>query len=821
MLAALAGFASAAVAVTLPPGFVDEPVATVANPIALAFTPDGRMLVATKTGRLRVRTAAGALLTTPALDLTATICTNGERGLLGVAVDPAFAANRYVYIFYTLKKFGSCPTNAALTPVNRVSRFVLSDSSVVDPGSETVLIDNMPSYGGIHNAGDLQFGKDGTLYASIGDGGCDADSGCAGLNDAARDEHVLTGKVLRITPSGAIPADNPFAQDPQAARCNAAGRTDLLERCKETYAWGLRNPFRFAIDPDAPGTRLYINDVGQNLWDEIDLGIPGADYGWNVREGHCATGSTSDCGAPPAGMTNPIFDYGHGDGCASITGGAFVPAAVWPAPYAGTYLFGDYVCGKIFQLVPDGSGGFNRLVFADGLGASSAVHLAFGPHGAGHALYYTNYSGGGAVHRIVRVAGNRAPTADLTAAPTSGPSPLTVAFDGSASADPDTGDTLTYLWDFGDGAPVAETGGPAISHAYTATGAFTATLRVRDQDGAVSAPDTQRIDVGNTPPDVVIGSPSAGQGFAVGETIDLRGTATDEQDGTLPAAALSWTVLRHHAAHTHPYLGPVTGNDESFDGPAPEDALATTNSSIEVRLTATDSHGATATVARTVAPRLASLALATEPSGLALHFDGIAFVAPQTWWSWVGWDVTVSAPDQAGHAFASWSDGGARTHAIETPPGGAGVTATFTAPAPGPGVGPDGDPATVPQAPPPPASPPAELECRPPRAVQSVRVRVRRGAGTRRVVAIARGRIGAQTRTRYGVKLTRGCDVLGTGIARASRLELTLASNGTKLVTRDGSRVRVKTYPRLSGGYLLQPGGRGPRLPITSVRFVR
>jgi glucose/arabinose dehydrogenase len=817
----LAGLVPSAAAVTLPPGFADEPVATVAGPTALAFTPDGRMLVATQAGRLRVRTAAGALLTTPALDLTATICTNGERGLLGVAVDPAFAANRYVYVFYTFKRFGSCPTNAALTPVNRVARFVLSDSNTVDPGSQTVLVDNMPSYGGNHNAGDLQFGTDGNLYVSIGDGGCDyAGSGCAGSNDAARDEHVLTGKILRIRGSGAIPADNPFAQDPDAARCNVTGRTDVLERCKETYAWGLRNPFRFAIDPDAPGTRLHINDVGQNLWDEIDLGIPGADYGWNVREGHCATGSTSDCGPPPAGMTNPIFDYGHGDGCASITGGAFVPAAVWPAPYAGTYLFGDYVCGKIFQLVPDGAGGYNRLVFADGLGASSAVHLAFGPHGAGRALYYTNYSGGGAVHRIVRVAGNRAPTAGLTAAPTSGPSPLTVAFGGSASHDPDAGDTLTYLWDFGDGAPVAETSGAAISHVYTTTGAFTASLRVRDQHGAVSAPDTQRIDVGNTPPVAVIESPSAGQGFAVGETIDLRATATDEQDGTLAPAALSWTVLRHHAAHTHPYLGPVAGNGESFDGPAPEDALATTNSAVEVRLTATDSHGATATVSRMVAPRLASLALATEPAGLQLSFDGVAFAAPRTWTSWEGWDVTVSAPDQAGHTFASWSDGGARTHAIETPPGGASVTATFTASAPGPTVGSGGDPTPVPQQPPP-ASSRAEPACRPPRSVRAVRAQIRRGAGTRKVVAIARARIGARTRTRYAVKLTRGCDVLGTGVARGARLELTLTSNGTKLVTRDGVRVRVRTYPRLSGRYLLRPAGRKPRLAVTNVNFVR
>ena len=115
--------------------------------------------------------------------------------------------------------------------------------------------------------------------------------------------------MLRVTTSGGIPPDNPF-QGANSARCNATGRSPAGTICQETYAWGLRNPFRLAFDPNAAGTRFFINDVGQNTWEEIDDGKAGADYGWNVREGHCATNSTTDCGAPPAGMTNPIFDYG-------------------------------------------------------------------------------------------------------------------------------------------------------------------------------------------------------------------------------------------------------------------------------------------------------------------------------------------------------------------------------------------------------------------------------------------------------------------------------------------------------------------------------
>ncbi|MCA1684212.1 MAG: hypothetical protein LC708_03700, partial [Actinobacteria bacterium] len=163
----------------------------------------------------------------------------------------------------------------------------------------------------------------------------------------------------------------------------------------------MRNPFRMAFDPNAAGTVFHINDVGQGAWEEIDLGAAAADYGWNVREGHCATGSIIDCGPPPVGMTNPILDYGRADGCTTITGGAFVPNGTWPPEYQGKYLFADFGCGKIFRLDPNGSGGFTRTDFATGLGSGSAVNLRFGPVNGGQALYYTTYTGGGQVRRIV------------------------------------------------------------------------------------------------------------------------------------------------------------------------------------------------------------------------------------------------------------------------------------------------------------------------------------------------------------------------------------------------------------------------------------
>jgi glucose/arabinose dehydrogenase len=380
----------------VPAGFTDELVASVGAPTALAFTPDGRLLITTQGGTLRV-VQNGALLATPAVNLSSKICANSERGLLGVAVDPAFTTNGYVFLYYSFNKASDCGTGT----VNRVSRFVMTANTL---GSEIVLIDNIASPAGNHNAGDLNFGKDGLLYVSVGDGGCDypgtlTPSGCAGANDASRDRNVLMGKILRIDRDGNVPPGNPFT-GAGTARCNA-GPAAAGQVCQETFAWGLRNPFRFAFDPNPAATTFHINDVGQGAWEEIDLGLAGADYGWNVREGHCANGSTTNCGPPPAGMTNPIFDYGRADGCRSITGGAFVPNGAWPAEYDGKYLFADFVCGKIFRLEPNGSGGFTRVDFATGLGGSSAVHLRFGPSPGGQALYYTTYANGGEVRRIV------------------------------------------------------------------------------------------------------------------------------------------------------------------------------------------------------------------------------------------------------------------------------------------------------------------------------------------------------------------------------------------------------------------------------------
>jgi glucose/arabinose dehydrogenase len=385
-------------------------VTEIGAPTAIAFTPDQKLLITTQGGQLRIF-QNGNLLATPALDLGGSLCANGERGLLGLAVDPDFTNNNFIYLYYTFNKFATCPSGQPTNPnnpVNRVSRFTLGKDNIVDPRSEFVLIDNIQSPNSNHNGGDVQFGKDGFLYISVGDGGADykGDSGGAGQNDAARDRNVMLGKILRITRDGLIPPTNPF-QGANSGRCSTTGITTDGNWCQETFASGLRNPFRIAFDPNSVGTRFFINDVGQAKWEEIDEGIPGADYGWNVREGPCANDSTTNCGPPPAGLTNPVFSYQHINDCSasgvtgfSITGGAFVPNGVWPPQFDGAYLFGEFVCGKIFQLSPNGSGGFTASEFATGLGSGSAVTMIFGPHQGAQALYFTTFANGGQVRRI-------------------------------------------------------------------------------------------------------------------------------------------------------------------------------------------------------------------------------------------------------------------------------------------------------------------------------------------------------------------------------------------------------------------------------------
>ncbi len=374
----LVAWVAAATGASLPPGFTETSWSGISQPTAMAIAPDGRIFVCQQTGALRV-IKNGTLLATPFAALT--VDSAGERGLLGVAFDPDFLATQYVYVYYTVP--GS-PSH------NRLSRFT-ADGDVAAAGSESVLLDlNDLSGQTNHNGGAIHFGADGKLYVGVGD---NANGG------NARVLSNLLGKVLRVgvPPDPLIPTDNPFFG-------TATGNNQAI------WALGLRNPFTFAVQP---GTgRIFINDVGASTWEEIDDGIAGSDYGWNICEGPFLQGTSTPCGHPE--FTDPVFYYSHGGNACSIAGGDFYDPVVsqFPASYVGQYFFADYCAGWIRTIDPT-SGSPAATDFATGISNPVDVHVD-----VNGSLYYIA-RGEGKVYKVVYGAGPAPVVSSI--APSSGP----------------------------------------------------------------------------------------------------------------------------------------------------------------------------------------------------------------------------------------------------------------------------------------------------------------------------------------------------------------------------------------------------------------
>jgi glucose/arabinose dehydrogenase len=345
-------------AATLPTDFTESQIANgLTNPTAMTFAPDGRLFVCQQGGQLRV-IKNGTLLATPFVTLT--VDANGERGLLGVAFDPNFATNQFVYVYYT------SPTPATH---NRVSRFT-ANGDVALAGSEVPIFDlNNLSGATNHNGGAIHFGPDGKLYIAVGENANAANSQSVGN---------LLGKILRINSDGTIPSDNPTTFPGIAGSPSGNNRA--------IWSVGLRNPYTFTFQPGSG--RLFINDVGQNTWEEINDGISGSNYGWSICEGACAP--------PNPNFRDPLFQYGHGSssttGCA-ITGGAFYnPTTVnFPAEYVGKYFYAEFCSGWIRRFDP-GTG--TATAFATGI--ANPVDLIVTADGS---LYYLA-RGAGAVFRV-------------------------------------------------------------------------------------------------------------------------------------------------------------------------------------------------------------------------------------------------------------------------------------------------------------------------------------------------------------------------------------------------------------------------------------
>jgi glucose/arabinose dehydrogenase len=586
---------------TLEPSFekvaLDE---NTSNPMELDIADDGRVFYVDRNGAVRIIKPNGSVVTAG----TVPVYTGQEFGMLGLALDPDFATNNHIYLYYSPQ--GSVATD-------RVARYTMSGDTM--PLSTATTIIDIPTQRDqcCHAGGAIEFDKDGNLYIATGDNTNPFDSGGytpidersgRGAWDAQRtsaNTNSLNGKVLKIKPLAAggysIPAGNLFDE---------AADTQQKTR-PEIYAMGFRNPFRIGLDeqnnkllvadygPDAGSVSTTRGPNGRVEWNILDQ--PG-NYGWPYCVGNntpyndynfasSTAGAAFDCAAPVndspnnTGLTNlpaakPAVIWQSNN--ASITGTPEIGASgapmtsgtydfdpdlasdrKWPAYFDSKAVWADWNNNRLFTVQMNQAGtnytDINR--FLPNLRMSRPHALQFGPDGA---LYMIEWGSGfngnntdSGIYRIDYVEGNRAPIARATANRTSGPAPLAVTFDGTASFDPDTGDAagITYAWDFtSDGIIDATT--PTASFTYQNAGNYTARLTVTDAGGRTG---TTNIDIvaGNTAPTVKITTPLNGGFFEFGDYVRYTVTVTDPEDGTIDCDKVVVQPALGHDEHSHGY----------------------------------------------------------------------------------------------------------------------------------------------------------------------------------------------------------------------------------------------------------------------------
>ena len=740
-------------AATLPSGFQESQVfGGLSVPTAVEFSSDGRVFVAEKSGIIKVFDNLSDNTPTNFADLRTNVYNRNDRGLLGLALDPNFPAQPYVYVSYAYDApiggdapywgqpgadFDDCPTPPGPTDdgcviSGRISRLTVDASGTM--GQEKVLVEDWCQQYPSHSMGDLAFGSDGALYASGGDGASfsfadygqrgdplnpcgDPPSGMGGVQTpptaeggslrsqdlrTPADPTGLDGTIVRLDPqTGGAQPDNPLAASSDA-------------NARRIVAYGLRNPFRFAIKPGT--NQVWIGNVGGSSQDEIEAltdpkGSPVENFGWPCYNGtkRFAPFDSADLNvcenlyADPGAATGPYYAHNRnqpvvqGETCPNdqdaLSGLAFYNGGSYPPAYDGALFFTDYTRSCIWTMF-EGANGLpdptNIATLVDGGldGSVTAVDLEIGPGGD---LFYVNIGGrradDGEVHRIHYLGANQPPKAIVQANPTQGVAPLEVSFDASGSSDPD-GDSLAYAWDLDDDGAYDDAATAQASWTYTAEGTHTARLRVTDSQNAT---DTTAVDitVGN-PPTATIDTPLPTTTWKVGDEISFSGSASDSQEGQLPASALSWSVVMHHcpvpeSCHQHPvqdYHGVASGTFATLDHEYP--------SYLELRLTATDSSGLSDTETVRLDPQAVQLTFQSNPAGLNLVVgDSEATATSFSRTVIVGSTNSVSAPSPqtlagTSYEFASWSDGGAQSHDVIAGASPSTYTAVYTSAGNGP-----------------------------------------------------------------------------------------------------------------------------------------
>lgn len=652
---------------TLPTGFTEFAITgtnTISSATAMEFSPDGKLFVLEQGGTIEVYQGSGAtnwtrLQSNFLANVPVNVDSFFERGMLGIAFDPNYASNRFVYLYYTQS---TAPVHNRVVRVTANANGDLALAGSLAPVAE---LDNLSA--GNHNGGAMHFGPDGMLYVAVGEN-------AVGANAQTLANRL--GKMLRYDVSdpaltNVIPADNPTT---------IAGLGATTGANRAIWAAGLRNPYTFTFRPGT--STMFINDVGQNTWEEINVGAAGANYGWNTTEGNFVQASFPN-------FTPPVVYYHHSNGSlsrpalagftgAAITGGAFyLPATTYtfPSQYIGDYFFADYVSDwiKVFDPVANTAANFAS-------GALGAVDLRVGSDGA---LYYLSRdAAGSATGRVYRVqfTGSAAPY--IVVHPTNqtvgegNPVTFTVQAGGPG--------TLTYQWqkDTVD-IPGATSASYTINSAsLTDDGASFRVVVTNATSNVTSNAATLTVNA-NQPPVPVIVTPMVGATFSYGDSFSYSGTATDPEDGTLSGSAFTWWVTYHTGAEERPFIPETTGS------PTGNFTLPTISPYTEpdvfyrIHLRVADSDGVTAEVTRDLLPELVQLTLASNPAGVGLQLDGLTQATPFVFTAVTGLQRTLGAPAVAtinglAYDFVSWSDGGPIVHTIPAPATDTTYTATYS-----------------------------------------------------------------------------------------------------------------------------------------------
>jgi glucose/arabinose dehydrogenase/PKD repeat protein len=652
---------------------VDPGTGQLDTPVQVAWAPDGRMFIAEKDGKVKVQNPGQAVPAT-IVDLKDQVNSSGDRGLLGVAIDSDYPNHPYLYVAYVQEANPLMPDDTGRT-ASRIVRYDLAagpsstlsnpqvllgtSSSAPCPDTPSNTVDCMPVDSSTHTIGTIRSAPDGTLFIGTGDG---ADFNGVDLRALrSLNEQSLAGKVLHVDRNGNGLPGHPFC----------TGNNDLTQNCTKVWAEGFRNPFRFTMRNDGV---IVLGDVGWETYEELDLVPGGQSYGWPCFEGPSPTTGykdTPDCQSLPP-QTPPDWGFNRFGTDGAMIGGPAYPGGSYPDDFDGAVFAGNYAQGTVTR-VSFGPGGIAAVPFISDL---SFVDLELGP--TGDLVYvYPGFGSTGGVYRVTfDPAGRPHAQASVSGSAFDATSPYDFNFSSAGSTPANGSHTLTYAWDFGDGA-TSTAANP--SHTYTGTGPHTVTLTVTESVANKTDQDAVTVYPGNAAPPSklqVVASPTT---YRDGEPLTLTGSADD-------AVRLDWTVLIRHGSHIHPARSFANTSQVTFDTIEDHDA----DSHYEAVLTATDADGARTAQSFSIFPETTTLALRSDPPGAALTYAGGLFTAPADLTSAVGFHTTISAPASftsggREYTFRSWSDAGARLHDIVIPPGGATLVAAYDgAPSPPP-----------------------------------------------------------------------------------------------------------------------------------------